>query len=112
MVVYTPPKKGEPLWERTIVDEPLTWGHAVWCADLDGDGDDELVIGQRDKSSDPTRKPSGPGVFIYDPRPGPEGLKFDRHVLDDGGMAAEDAVVADLDGDGRPDVIAGGPGDA
>ena len=40
--------------------------------------------------------------------PGSEPLAFDRHVLDDGGVAVEDLVAADLDGDGRPDVVAGG----
>ncbi len=37
-----------------MIAEPLQWGHAVWCADLDGDGDDELIIGQRD--------PNKPGI--------------------------------------------------
>ena len=33
---------------------------------------------------------------------------FDRHTIDDGGMACEDALAADLDGDGRTEIIAGG----
>ena len=43
------------LWSRHVIAEPLQWGHAVWCADLDGDGDDELIIGQRDANS-PARR--------------------------------------------------------
>ncbi|HEY2158261.1 MAG TPA: hypothetical protein VGH33_21710, partial [Isosphaeraceae bacterium] len=107
VVVYRPgaPDAG---WSRTVIDEPLTWGHAVWCADLDGDGDDELVIGQRDPSKDATRTPKGPGLFVYDPRLTGPGPAFDRHVIDDGGVAVEDALAADLDGDGRVDLIAGG----
>lgn len=107
VVVYRPGKPGE-LWDRHVIDEPLEWGHAVWCADLDGDGDDELVIGQRDPSKDPKRSPKGPGLFVYDPRSEASGLVFDRHVIDDGGVAVEDALAADLDGDGRLDLIAGG----
>jgi hypothetical protein len=34
-------------------------------------------------------------------------LAFERHVID-GGVAVEDALAADLDGDGHPDLIAGG----
>jgi hypothetical protein len=108
VVVYNQPKSGAGLWERRVVDEPLAWGHAVWCADLDGDGDDELVIGQRDPSKDSSRTPKGPGLFVYDPRPASGSLSFERHVVDDGGVAVEDALAADLDGDGRPELIAGG----
>ena len=56
VVVYTPPETGEGLWERHVIDEKLKWGHAVWCADLDGDGDDELIIGVRDDLSDEARR--------------------------------------------------------
>lgn len=108
VVVYTPPASGKGLWDRTVVDEPLQWGHAVWCADLDGDGDEELIIGQRDKSADPKRTPQGPGVFVYDPKPGSGPLAFTRHVIDDGGVGCEDALAADLNADGRPEIIAGG----
>ena len=52
--------------------------------------------------------PKGPGVFVFDPKPGASPLAFDRHTIDDGGMACEDALAADLDGDGRMDIIAGG----
>ena len=108
VVVYTPPKTKGALWDRQVVDEPVQWGHAVWCADLDGDGDDELIIGQRDKSKDPKREPQGPGVFVYDPKPGSAPLAFTRHVIEDGGVGCEDALADDLDGDGRPEIIAGG----
>jgi hypothetical protein len=114
VVVYTPPEPsrakatGQKFWDRRIVDEPVQWGHAVWCADLDGDGDDELIIGQRDPSRDPKRTPKGPGVFVYDPKPGGSPLGFTRHVIDDGGVGCEDLVAADLDADGRPDILAGG----
>jgi hypothetical protein len=107
VVVYTPPASGTGLWDRQVVDEPVQWGHAVWCTDLDGDGDEELIIGQRDKSRDPARNPAGPGVFVYDPKPG-KPLTFTRHVIDDGGIGCEDLVSADLDGDGRSDIVAGG----
>jgi len=119
VVVYTP---GEPhqdlggaraavgrgLWSRHVIAEPLQWGHAVWCADLDGDGDDELIIGQRDPNKPGAAGPRGPGIFVFDPKAGSTPLSFERHTVDDGGMGCEDAVAADLDGDGRPDIIAGG----
>jgi hypothetical protein len=95
-------------FSRRVIAEPLQWGHAVWCADLDGDSDDELIIGQRDPNRPGSAGPHGPGVFVFDPKPGTTPLTFDRHTIDDGGMACEDALAADLDGDGRADIIAGG----
>ena len=91
-----------------MIAEPVQWGHAVWCADLDADGDDELIIGQRDPNKPGANGPKGPGVFVFDAKHGASPAAFERHTLDDGGMACEDAVAADLDGDGRVDIIAGG----
>jgi hypothetical protein len=113
VVVYTKDPKNEspsapPLWSRRVIAEPVQWGHAVWTANLDEDDDDELIIGQRDPNKPGTPGARGPGVFMFDPITGPNGITFERHTLDDGGMACEDALVADLDGDGRPEIVAGG----
>jgi len=48
VVVYTEEKGEDGLLKRFVIDEDLRWGHGVWCADLDGDGVDELIIGVRD----------------------------------------------------------------
>ena len=58
-----------------VIAEPLQWGHAVWCADLDDDDDDELIIGQRDPNK-PGTGPRGPGVFVFDPKPGLESARL------------------------------------
>jgi hypothetical protein len=116
VVVYTTPDKAAAgdgsagLWNRQVIAEPVQWGHAVWCADLDDDGDEELIIGQRDANKSASALPRGPGLFVFDPKVGanPGSLTFERHTIDDGGMACEDAMAADLDGDGRLDLIAGG----
>jgi len=109
VVVYAKDKgSASALWTRQVLAEPLQWGHAVWTANLDGDDDDELVIGQRDPNKPGSAGPRGPGVFVFDPKPQSQPIAFERHTIDDGGMACEDALAADLDGDGRKDIIAGG----
>jgi hypothetical protein len=106
VVVYTPPASGgEGLWDRHVIDESLKWGHGVWCADLDGDGDDELIIGVRDDRS--TQPGERRGVRIYKAND-ERGAKWARHILDDGGVAAEDLAAADLNNDGWIDIVAVG----
>jgi hypothetical protein len=109
VVVYTTPGFEPKPWRRHVLDEQLRWGHAVWCSDLDGDGADELVIGVRD---DPNPKAGDKfserrGVRIYRCTDG-KGEKWDRTILEDGGVAVEDLAVADLNGDGKPDIVAVG----
>jgi hypothetical protein len=105
IVVYTPAADPAALWERRVLDDRLKWGHAVWCADLDGDGDDELVIGVRDNLSGKPGEKSG--VRIYKSVAG-HWKRWERLLLDEGGVAVEDLAVADLDADGRPDIVAVG----
>jgi hypothetical protein len=99
-------KEENGLWTRRVIAQPLTWGHGVWTADMDGDGDDELIIGQRDKNK--SGSPAGPGVYLFDPIANENSLVFHRQVIDDGGVAVEDVIMEDFNGDGRPDIAAGG----
>lgn len=103
-VVYTKPAKSGQLWQRHVLDDTLKQGHAVWTADLDGKPGDEVIIGHREKG---TGKVQGPGLYVFEAQ-NKAGTKWKRYVIDDGGMATEDAIAADLTGDGRVDIIAGG----
>jgi hypothetical protein len=105
VVVYTPPDDAKGPWNRRVLDDRLKWGHAVWCADLDGDGGDELIVGVRDDLSQKSGERCG--VRIYRATDD-SGTRWERHLLDEGGVAVEDLAAADLDGDGRIDLIAVG----
>jgi hypothetical protein len=104
-VVYTRSKSNPKKWKRHVLDSQLKRGHAVWLADVDGDGSDEIIIGHSDLATDPKIK--GPGVYIYDSQDA-AGTIWKKHVIDNGGIATEDIVAADLTGDGRIDIVAGG----
>jgi hypothetical protein len=105
VVVYTEPAKAGEKWTRHVIDEQLKWGHAVWFVDFDGDGNDELVIGVRDDLS--KKEGERCGVRIYK-MTDETGAKWRRQDVDPGGVAVEDLAVADLNGDGRPDIVAVG----
>src|SRR5205085_1325138 len=106
VVVYTEPANPGALWDRHVIDEELRWGHAVWCADLDGDGNDELIIGVRGAGGKLTPQDRA-GVRIYKVQDD-KGASWVRQMVDENGVAVEDMAAADLDGDGRIDIVAVG----
>src|SRR4051812_49074848 len=86
------------IWNKTTIETALTEGHALGWADFDGDGSDELVAGWRGGP-----KP-GLALYVIDR----EGALKSKTMIDDGGMATEDLIVGDFNGDKRPDVVASG----
>lgn len=91
--------------ERFVLDDQLKGGHAIWFADFDRDELPELLVGFRENAG-----PKGlPGLNIYDLSiDGQRKVTAEKHIIDDGGMATEDARAADMNGDGWPDVVAFG----
>ena len=82
-------------WTRHVIDDSLVDGHTIQSADFDGNGRDDVVAGYRGQ---------GHSVYLYHAEDD-AGLKWTRRVLDDGGMAAAACAVADLNHDGRPDIV-------
>lgn len=77
-------------------------GHALAAADLLGLGRDQVVAGWRDAN-----EAGNVGIRLFVPQ-GEDGAEWIEHEIDTNSMATEDLKVADLDGDGRLDVIASG----
>ncbi|MFC3197262.1 FG-GAP repeat domain-containing protein [Parapedobacter deserti] len=88
--------------EQVILDETLNEGHALAVADFNGLGRDQVVAGWRNPNE------SGHvGIKLYIPF---NALweAWTTRAVDIGDMACEDLVVADLNGDGKLDIIAAG----
>jgi hypothetical protein len=85
----------DKLWTRTEIETGLNQGHALGWGDFDGDGSDELAAGWRNKPF---------GVAWYKRMPNGS---WSKQIVDDG-VAVEDLVVDDLNGDGKPEIIAVG----
>ncbi|MBK7997665.1 MAG: VCBS repeat-containing protein [Verrucomicrobia bacterium] len=106
LVLYTPPSSGadaKKLWNRTLLDESLIDGHALACGDLSGLGRDQIVVGWRAMNR-PTAKV---GIKLFTPVDA-EGTKWQQTLIDDNTMACEDLCLADLDGNGKLDIVAAG----
>lgn len=104
IAVYSTNPDGSLPLKRTVIEGTLKSGHAVWPTDLDGDGTDEILIGHREAGTGTVK---GPGLYVYS-CDDEASQKWSKHVIDDGGVAVEDALAADFNGDGRPDLVAGG----
>lgn len=102
VVIYEPQASGR--WTKQVIENTLRRGHALWVADLDEDGADEVIVGHSDAGTGDIK---GPGIYVYRRAPGGDRV-WNKHVIDNGKIAVEDLVVADLTGDGKLDILACG----
>jgi hypothetical protein len=91
VVVYTRTSGG---WSRKMIDDQIENGHAIAPIDVDGDGSDEIVVGQRGGTHN---------LMLY--TASADGGSWSQRVLDAGGMAGAGCAVADFNGDKRPDIV-------
>ena len=92
VAVYAQDAKGG--WQRNVIDSGLVQGHALVLADFDGDGQPEIVA-----AGDGSRA----NLFYYKATDA-TGRKWTRTLIDND-MSPSSCVVADMNGDGRPDLV-------
>lgn len=88
--------------KRTVLHSQLKDGHALAVGDFLGLGSDQIAVGWR--------LPNEAGEFgvkLFVPKNG-SFSEFEEFWIDKNGMACEDLQAADLDGDGKPELITSG----
>ena len=94
--------KVKDAWERVVLDTTLKDGHALGTGDFLGLGYDQIVAGWR------AMRPSGePGLKLFVPED-KTFRNWKEFRLSSKEIAVEDLKVGDLNGDGKPEIVAAG----
>ncbi len=104
---WTP--RGDAFQKTDLFPKLVSQTHALIVADVNGDGVPDLVTGKRWWAHGPKgdADPSAPAkVYWFEAKKGPDGVvAFTPHEVDaDSGIGTQ-FVVADVNGDGLPDVV-------
>lgn len=87
--------------EEILLTDNLNQGHALATADFLGKGNRQIAVGWREPNKD-----KKVGIKMYSQNK--ETQTWEEFTIDDNKMACEDMQVADLNGDGKLDIIASG----
>ena len=98
--LYVIDPSGSPPWEVTLAGKDAS-DEGFSVADIDGDGDLDLVSGFRTEGGDP----EVPTVVVWFENPGEVRADWARHEIGTTVYATDRVEAADLDGNGLTDVV-------
>jgi hypothetical protein len=87
--------------KETLLTDNLNQGHALAVADFLGNGSQQIAVGWREPNRD---KKVGIKIFSQNN----DTKNWEEFTIDNNKMATEDMQTADLNGDGKLDIIASG----
>ena len=102
-------KDGKFTWKEHLIDKSYSQPHTLHLADLDGDGQEELITGKRVRAHN-GKDPGGnePPCFYYY-QWNKDDMTYTRHTIDEGRVGTGlQIATADLNGDGRTDIAVAG----
>ena len=88
-------------WERHVIFKGFIQGHQIAVGDLNGDGRDDIVAVDVTNRAHPL--PASVHIFYSEDD---SGLHWRHELLDENMMAGSGVRIADINGDGRPDIVA------
>jgi len=97
------PFRSESWSGRDLVGREMVHPHSLQIADLDGDGHLDIFVAEMAKWTEGRAEPDNPkaeALILYG-----DGRGNFRKTVFQTGMGFHEARVADLDGDGRPDIL-------
>ncbi len=106
-----PKPDGTTVWKEHLIDKSWSQAHAMAWADLDGDGQPELITGKRVRAHVDKDPGSLDPECLYYYKWDRAASKFTRHTIagpGEGVGTGMQIVVADLNGDTRPDIVVAG----
>lgn len=102
-------ESGKIEWKKTLIDKQYSQPHSLHLADLDGDGEPELITGKRleaHNGGDPGGKEM-PCLYYY--KWDEDSMSFNRFTIDEGHVGTGLQIrTADFDSDGKIDIAVAG----
>jgi len=102
-------KDGDKIsFRKHVIDDSYSQSHALAVGDINGDGLPDLVVGKR-KWAHGTHgdiRPDDPAVLYWYELQRKDGkVNWIRHLIDSDSGVGLQVIIADVNGDGKPDIV-------
>ena len=102
------PKDGRTEWKNHVIDKSWSQAHALAWADVTGDGAPDLITGKRVRAHSGRDPGSRDPVKLYCYQWDRTAHRFTRHLITTGVGTGLQIRAADMNGDGKTDLVMAG----